>query len=207
MTLTALTIFAFAILVAAASPGPAIAAILARVIGRGTAGVPAFIGGIVLGDITWLAVAVLGLSFVASSFEMIFAVIKYAGAAYLLFIAYKLWTAPAKPVDLEDVSNVDGQPLRSFVGGLLLTLGNPKTIAFYLALTPTLIDVSRIDLVSYAELAAIIAVVLVFVLGGYALAAARARKVFRSTRAMKMLNRIGGSVMAGAAAAIATRQA
>ncbi|TXJ15670.1 MAG: LysE family translocator [Afipia sp.] len=207
MTLTALTIFAFAILVAAASPGPAIAAILARVIGRGTAGVPAFIGGIVLGDITWLAVAVLGLSFVASSFEMIFAVIKYAGAAYLLFIAYKLWTAPAKPVDVEDVSNVDGQPLRSFVGGLLLTLGNPKTIAFYLALTPTLIDVSRIDLVSYAELAAIIAVVLVFVLGGYALAAARARKVFRSTRAMKMLNRIGGSVMAGAAAAIATRQA
>jgi len=207
MTLTALTIFAFAILVAAASPGPAIAAILARVIGRGTAGVPAFIGGIVLGDITWLAVAVLGLSFVASSFEMIFAVIKYAGAAYLLFIAYKLWTAPTKPVDIEDVSNVDGQPLRSFVGGLLLTLGNPKTIAFYLALTPTLIDVSRIDLVSYAELAAIIAVVLVFVLGGYALAAARARKVFRSTRAMKMLNRIGGSVMAGAAAAIATRQA
>ena len=207
MTLTALTIFAFAILVAAASPGPAIAAILARVIGRGTAGVPAFIGGIVLGDITWLAVAVLGLSFVASSFEMIFAVIKYAGAAYLLFIAYKLWTAPAKPVDLEDVSNVDGQPLRSFVGGLLLTLGNPKTIAFYLALTPTLIDVSRIDLVSYAELAAIIAVVLVFVLGGYALAAARARKLFRSPRAMKMLNRIGGSVMAGAAAAIATRQA
>lgn len=207
MTPTALTIFAFAILVAAASPGPAIAAILARVIGRGTAGVPAFIGGIVLGDITWLAVAVLGLSFVASSFEMIFAVIKYAGAAYLLFIAYKLWTAPAKPVDVEDASNVDGQPLRSFVGGLLLTLGNPKTIAFYLALTPTLIDVSRIDLVSYAELAAIIAVVLVFVLGGYALAAARARKVFRSTRAMKMLNRIGGSVMAGAAAAIATRQA
>ena len=88
-----------------------------------------------------------------------------------------------------------------------MTLGNPKTIAFYLALTPTLIDVSRVDFVSYAELAAIIAVVLVFVLGGYALAAARARKLFRSPRAMKMLNRIGGSVMAGAAAAIATRQA
>lgn len=207
MTPTALMIFAFAILVAAASPGPAIAAILARVIGRGTAGVPAFIGGIVLGDITWLAIAVLGLSFVANSFEMIFALIKYAGAAYLLFIAYRLWTAPAKPVDVDDVGKVDGQPLRSFVGGLLLTLGNPKTIAFYLALTPTLIDVSRIDLVSYAELAGIIAVVLVFVLGGYALAAARARKLFRSPRAMKMLNRVGGSVMAGAAAAIATRQA
>ncbi len=60
MDVTALTIFALAILVAAAAPGPAIAALLARVIGRGTAGVPAFIGGIVLGDLTWLAVAVLG---------------------------------------------------------------------------------------------------------------------------------------------------
>lgn len=206
MTITALTIFALAILVAAASPGPAIAALLARVIGRGTAGVPAFIGGIVLGDITWLAIAVLGLSFVADSFQIIFSVIKYAGTAYLLYIAYRLWTAPAVAVDLSLVDNVDGKPLRSFLGGLLLTLGNPKTIAFYLALTPTLIDVSRIDLVSYAELAVIIAVVLVFVLGGYALAAARARKLFRSPRAMKLLNRIGGSVMAGAAAAIATRQ-
>lgn len=207
MTITALTIFALAILVAAASPGPAIAALLARVIGRGTAGVPAFIGGIVLGDITWLAIAVLGLSFVANSFQMIFTVIKYAGAVYLLYIAYRLWTASATPVDVNSADNVDGKPLRSFFGGLLLTLGNPKTIAFYLALTPTLIDVSRIDLVSYAELAGIIAVVLVLVLGGYALVAVRARTLFRSPRAMKLLNRVGGSVMAGAAAAIATRQA
>ncbi|MEH2511897.1 threonine/homoserine/homoserine lactone efflux protein [Nitrobacteraceae bacterium AZCC 1564] len=205
MDVTALTIFALAILVAAASPGPAIAALLARVIGRGTAGVPAFIGGIVLGDITWLAVAVLGLSFVANSFAVIFAIIKYVGAAYLLFIAWRLWTAPATPVDVNAATNVDGKPLRSFLGGLLLTLGNPKTIAFYLALTPTLIDVSRIDFIGYAELAGIIAIVLVFVLGGYALAAARARSLFRSSRAMRLLNRIGGTVMAGAAAAVATR--
>lgn len=205
MNATALMIFALAILVAAASPGPAIAAILARVIGRGTAGVPAFIGGIILGDIVWLAIAVLGLSFVASSFQMIFAVIKYAGAAYLLYIAWRLWTAPATPVDVDAADNVDGKPLRSFFGGLLLTFGNPKTIAFYLALTPTLIDVSRIDLISYAELAGIIVVVLAFVLGGYALAAARARSLFRSPRAMRLLNRISGTVMAGAAATIATR--
>lgn len=205
MNTTALMIFALAILVAAASPGPAIAAILARVIGRGTAGVPAFIGGIILGDIIWLAIAVLGLSFVANSFQMIFAVIKYVGAGYLLYIAWRLWTAPATPVDVDAADNVDGKPLRSFFGGLLLTLGNPKTIAFYVALTPTLIDVSRIDLVSYAELAGIIVVVLAFVLGAYALAAARARSLFRSPRAMRLLNRISGTVMAGAAATIATR--
>ena len=207
MTPAALSIFALAILVAAASPGPAIAALLARVIGRGTAGVPAFIAGIVLGDITWLAIAVLGLSFVASSFQMIFSIIKYAGAIYLLYLAYRLWTAPVVVVDVNAADNIDGKPLRSFLSGLLLTLGNPKAIAFYLALTPTLIDVSRVDLVSYAELAGIIAVVLVMVFSGYALAAVRARKLFRTPGAMKLLNRISGGVMAGAAAAIATRQA
>jgi threonine/homoserine/homoserine lactone efflux protein len=205
MTIAALTIFAFAILVAAASPGPAIAALVARVIGRGTAGVPAFIGGIILGDLIWLAIAVLGLSLVATSFAMIFTVIKYVGAAYLLLIAWRLWTAPAMPVDVAAIDDVDGKPLRSFLGGLLLTLGNPKTIAFYIALTPALIDVSRIDLVSYAELAGIVAVVLTLVLGGYALAAAKARNLFRSPQAVKLLNRIGGGVMAGAAAAVATR--
>jgi threonine/homoserine/homoserine lactone efflux protein len=205
MTVAALTIFAFAILVAAASPGPAIAALVARVIGRGTAGVPAFIGGIILGDLIWLAIAVLGLSLLATSFAMIFTVIKYVGAAYLLLIAWRLWTAPAMPVDVTAIDNVDGKPLRSFLGGLLLTLGNPKTIAFYIALTPALIDVSRVDLVSYAELAGIVAVVLTLVLGGYALAAAKARNLFRSPRAVKLLNRVGGGVMAGAAAAIATR--
>jgi len=206
MDLAGLLVFGVAIFIAAASPGPAIAALVARVIGRGLAGVPAFIGGIILGDLTWLAIAVLGLSLVAQSFEIVFTAIKYLGAAYLLFLAWKMWTAPAQEIDVSAMAvRSEARSLRSFVGGLLLTLGNPKTIAFYVALTPTLIDVHRIDFVTYAELAGVIVIALVIVLGGYTLAAARARALFKSARALKLLNRTGGALMASAAAAVATR--
>ena len=62
MDLAALLLFAGTLLVAAASPGPGIAALVARVIGRGADGAPAFAAGLVLGDLVWLAVATLGLA-------------------------------------------------------------------------------------------------------------------------------------------------
>src|SRR5215470_5286854 len=93
MDLAALVIFASTLLVAAASPGPAITALVARVIGRGVAGAPAFAAGLVLGDLMWLAVATLGLAVVAQTFHEVFLVIKYIGAGYLIYLAYRMWTA------------------------------------------------------------------------------------------------------------------
>ena len=94
MDLAALLVFAGALVVAAASPGPTIAALVARVIGRGLDGAAAFTAGLMLGDLVWLAVAILGLAVVAQTFHEVFLVIKYAGAAYLLYLAYRMWTAP-----------------------------------------------------------------------------------------------------------------
>src|SRR5207302_7235418 len=79
MDLTALIVFATALLVAAASPGPGIIAIVARVIGRGSRGAAAYSAGFVIGDLVWLTVAILGLSVVAQAFAQVFLVIKYAG--------------------------------------------------------------------------------------------------------------------------------
>jgi threonine/homoserine/homoserine lactone efflux protein len=95
--------------------------------------------------------------------------------------------------------------LRLFLAGLALTLGNPKVVAFYLALLPNLIDLARVGVVGYVELASICVVVLTVVFGAYVIAAARARALFRSTRAMRLLNRTGGTMMAGAAVAVAAK--
>ena len=99
MDLTALLIFTAALLVAAASPGPGIVALVARVIGGGLAGVAPFVAGLILGDLLWLAAAVLGLAVVAHTFHEAFVVVKFAGAAYLLYLAYRMWTAPAEATD------------------------------------------------------------------------------------------------------------
>jgi threonine/homoserine/homoserine lactone efflux protein len=99
MSIESLVVFAVALFVAAASPGPGIAAIVARVLGRGTAGALAFTAGVATGDVVWLTVAVTGLAALASAFDGVFTVVKYAGAAYLLFIAWKLWNAPPLPTN------------------------------------------------------------------------------------------------------------
>ena len=204
MDLAALVLFASTLLVAAASPGPAVAALVARVIGRGADGAPAFAAGLILGDLVWLAVATLGLAVVAQTFHEVFLVIKYAGAAYLIYLAYRMWTAKVEPNDLAVDRRPDGQ-MRLFVAGLALTLGNPKVVAFYLALLPNLIDLARVGIIGYVELASIAVVVLTVVFGAYVVAAARARALFSSARAMRLLNRAGGTMMAGAAVAVASK--
>jgi len=204
MDLTALLIFAGALLVAAASPGPGIVALVARVIGGGLAGVAPFVAGLILGDLLWLAAAVLGLAVVAHTFHEAFVAIKFAGAAYLLYLAYRMWTAPAQSTVIAESSRRDSNS-SLFLAGLSVTLGNPKVAGFYLALLPNLIDLGHVDMLGYAEMAGISIAVLTVVLSGYALMAARARIFFRSPRAARLFNRTGGTLMAGAAIAVATK--
>jgi threonine/homoserine/homoserine lactone efflux protein len=204
MDLTALLIFTGALLVAAASPGPGIVALVARVMGGGLAGVVPFLAGLILGDLIWLAAAVLGLAVVAHTFHEAFAVIKFAGAAYLLYLAYRMWTAPAEAATVAAAPRRD-RSATLFLAGLSVSLGNPKVAGFYLALLPNLIDLGQVDLLGYAELAGLCIAVLTVVLGGYALAAARARSLFNSPRAVRWFNRTGGTLMAGAAIAVASK--
>ena len=204
MDLTALLIFTGALLVAAVSPGPGIVALVARVIGGGLAGIVSFVAGLILGDLIWLAAAALGLAVVAHTFHEIFVAIKFAGAAYLLYLAYRMWTAPAEAIETAEPSSRDrGASL--FLAGLSVSLGNPKVIGFYLALLPNLIDLGHVGLFGYAELAGLCVAVLTVVLGAYALTAARARALFKSRRAVRLFNRTGGTLMAGAAVAVASK--
>ncbi|NIX75708.1 LysE family translocator [Microvirga terricola] len=204
MDLTGLLVFSTALLIAAASPGPGIAAIVARVLGRGTKGAVAFTAGVAIGDVVWLTFAIVGLAALAQTFHEVFLVIKWAGIAYLLYIAYKLWTAPAVAREVE-ANEVYEHPAKLFLGGLAVTMGNPKVMVFYLALLPTILDLTKVTMLGYVELVAATLAVLTVVLGAYIVLAARARRLFTSAKAIKALNRTTGTVMAGAAAAIAAR--
>jgi threonine/homoserine/homoserine lactone efflux protein len=204
MDITALLIFAGALLVGAVSPGPGVVALVARVIGGGLASVAPFVVGLILGDLVWLAAAVLGLAVLAQTFHQVFVVMKFVGAAYLLYLAFRMWTAPA------EMHPVAAEPQQRGTAGLFLTglsvaLGNPKVVGFYLALLPNLIDLGRVGVLGYAELASLCVLILTAVFGTYALIAARARTLLRSARAVRLLNRTGGALMAGAAVAVATK--
>jgi threonine/homoserine/homoserine lactone efflux protein len=203
LDLTSLLVFAGALLVAAASPGPGIAAIVARVLGRGMNGTVAFTAGVALGDVVWLTVAVLGLAVVAQTFQPLLLAIKYAGAAYLLYLAWKMWTAPVAHDVAPDASDV--KRLRLFLAGLAVTLGNPKVMVFYLALLPNIIRLEAVTVWGWLELSLVVLAVLTVVFGAYVALAARTRRLFVSPRAMRMVNRGSGTMMASAAVAIAAK--
>jgi threonine/homoserine/homoserine lactone efflux protein len=200
LDVTALVLFAAALAVAAGSPGPSIAALVARVLSRGPRSVLPFLAAMWIGEAVWLACAVFGLAMLAQSFQMAFAVLKWAGVAYLGWLAWKMWTAPTDADRLPDATS----PLRLFATGLAVTLGNPKIMVFYLALLPSLLDLSAITLAGWAELTLVMLLVLIAVDLAWVIAAGRARHLFRTPAGRRLANRLSAGMMAGAAGAIAT---
>jgi threonine/homoserine/homoserine lactone efflux protein len=205
MDITALAIFAVALFLSAGSPGPSIVALVAQVLVRGWRNVLPFLVAMWIGEIVWLTLAIAGLALIAETFHLAFLVIKYCGVAYLLYLAWRMWTAPA-PAGVEaDAETTSGSPIAMFLTGLTVTLGNPKIMVFYLALLPTLVDLGRVTFAGWTALSLTMLAVLAAVDLGYVALAARARRLLASPRAMRLANRGAAAAMGGAAAAIATR--
>ncbi len=205
MTLTGFIAYSGALALAAAIPGPGVTALVARALGSGFRSSLFMSLGLIVGDLTYLTAVVLGLAFIAQSFGMMFLVIKWLGVAYLAWLAWTFWTSGITPEKVE-ARKGEGGPVAAFVSGLVLTLGNPKTMIFYLAITPTVIDLKSIAPADYGILVAITVVVLLVVLVPYLALASQARWLLRTPRALKALNRAAAGFMAGAALAIAARQ-
>jgi len=202
--LSALFIFALALLVAASSPGPSIAALVARVLVRGWQEVAPFVAAMWIGKAIWLITAAVGLAALAETFYWAFVVVKYCGVIYLLYLAWHMWQASVADGAASKAPRA-GSPVRMFLAGLAVTLGNPKIMAFYLALLPTIIDLDGVTAFGLLQLAVTMLVVLAAVDIAYVALAARARLLLRSPRALRLVNRISATAMGGAAAAIATR--
>ena len=123
MTLTSLLIFAGVYFAAVATPGPGVAALVARVLGQGLRGVAPFIAGYFVGDMVWLILAATGLAVIAKTFATLFIAIKFAGAAYLLYLAWRMATAEAV---LGAAPAAASRGWRAFLGSLSLTLGKSQ---------------------------------------------------------------------------------
>lgn len=203
MPIDHLLVFAAAYFAVVILPGPAVTALLARVLARGPRGAAAFIAGIAAGALIWLAAAAAGLAAMAAVFAPLFMVIRYAGAAYLLWLAWKLWTAPLHQVAAND--EADGGHKGLFLTGLAINLGNPKAIVFFLALLPSVVDLGQLTPLVFGVLSVTVVVIVCGVFGAYTVLAVRARRLFASPRAIRLVNRGSGIAVAGAAVAIAAR--
>ncbi len=196
MDLFTLATFTIAYAIAVLVPGPGVAAVVARALGGGFKGAFPMVLGILAGDLVYFVFAVFGLAAVASLFGPVFVFVRWAGAAYLLYIAWKFWTA--KP-GAEQMKPKNEGRWKTFLAGFSLTMGNPKTIVFYLAILPTVIPLDQMNPLAFVELTAIVVIVLLIIGCGYAWLASAAREMFKSEKALGRLNKTAGAMMATAA--------
>ncbi len=134
-------LFVVASLVLLLTPGPAVLYIVARSVEQGRAAGLISVLGIHLGTIVHIIAAAIGLSALVVSSALAFAIVKYLGAAYLIWIGIR--TLMAKGPDPE-APMVPAEPLhRAFRDGFVVNLFNPKTAIFFLAFLPQFVDPAR----------------------------------------------------------------
>jgi len=184
--------------VAIAVPGPGVIAVIARALGSGFRAVLPATLGILMGDLILMTLSAFGLALVAQAMGQLFLVVKIAGGLYLLYLGYKYWTADV-PETGEVVPQSTGRGVLAYLG---LTLGNPKAIAFFVALLPVAVNPRELNWAGYLQLVAATFVLIPAITLGYAALAAQLSRFVASRKARKRINKGAGAVMAGAGALI-----
>ena len=193
--------FFLAMTLLAASPGPGVFAAVSRSLSTGFRSSIFMILGIVLGDLIFLVFAIFGLSTIALLLGRLFFLLKIAGGLYLIWLGWYTWNR--KPEKGEPAANGGiRSDWNSFLGGLLVTLGNPKVILFYMGFLPTFFNLETLTLVDGVVIVAIVCFVLMFVLGWYCFSASRTRRLFSGHKAMTRIQRGAGAVMIVAGVAV-----
>ncbi|WJV56154.1 LysE family translocator [Prodigiosinella aquatilis] len=184
---------------AAAIPGPGMTALVARSVSGGAVAGFSMLFGLIIGDLTYLSFAVFGLAVVAHSYSALFTLIRWGAAAYLAWLAWQFWAHNPKTINIDQKIR-RGELTSAWLSGLTITLGNPKTIAFYLALLPLVISLDTVSLRSWGlvlvplTISVLLAVGAMFILG-----ALKIRHFLASTHAQRLLFRTAAFIMAAAA--------
>ena len=191
--------FAAASAVLLAIPGPTILLVISYALGHGRKIAGATVAGVALGDFTAMTASMLGLGALLATSAAIFTVLKWVGAAYLVWLGIKLWKAPVGNDSGSTLETSPAErPLRIFVHTYAVTALNPKSILFFVAFLPQFLDLSRplfaqmaIFETTFLTLATINAAL-------YAWLAAAAGSTIRKPNVRRIVNRLGGSLLIGA---------
>jgi threonine/homoserine/homoserine lactone efflux protein len=184
----ALAAFAAASIALLVVPGPSVLYIVARSAHQGRSAGLVSVLGIHTGSIVHVAAAALGVSAILASSVVAFGVVKYAGAAYLIWLGVRALRRPEEP-------SADGtlpRPSlrRVYAQGVVVNVLNPKTALFFLAFLPQFVDVSRGSVTTQVLLLGVTFIALGFVSDGmYALLAARISRSVRGRARWERLHR------------------
>ena len=122
-----------------AIPGPTVVLIISYALGHGRRAASSTVAGVALGDFTAMTASLLGLGALLAASATLFMVLKWAGAAYLIYLGVKLWRAPVAEQVADVVVPVERHG-RIFLHAYAVTALNPKSIVFFIAFLPQFLD-------------------------------------------------------------------
>ncbi|MDC8784840.1 LysE family transporter [Roseateles koreensis] len=155
--------------------------------------------GLILGILTQIMLVGVGLGALIAASSLGFAIVKWAGVAYLVWMGVQQWRAPAKPLVQQDEAGAAQVTLRQLVlRGWMLNAVNPKGTVFLLAVMPQFLNLHQPLLPQYLAISATLMFTDLVVMAGYTVLAARVLKALRSPQQVKALNRTFGSLFIAA---------
>jgi threonine/homoserine/homoserine lactone efflux protein len=179
--------------------------VVSYALGRGRRVAAPVAVGVALGDLTAMTLSMLGVGALLESSAMLFTALKWLGAAYLIWLGIKLWRAGGT---LEAQARTDAVPrLRMLGHAWLVTTLNPKSIVFFVAFLPQFLNPAGNFWLQMAIFEATFVTLAFANAFGYALLGARAARLAASPRAMRLVNRAGGTALIAAGAAAVTARA
>jgi homoserine/homoserine lactone efflux protein len=178
-------------------PGPNVALIVANSLRFGVSAGLLTVAGTSAAMVAQLTVASLGVTAIFGALAEAFWTLRWLGVAYLVWLGIRAWREPAS--DLSETRAAP--PSKTFGRGFLVSLTNPKTLAFYAAFLPQFLDPAKPLGPQMAILSLTFVAVAVIIDSGWALLAARARSVV--ARFGRLRNRLTGTALIGAALGLA----
>jgi threonine/homoserine/homoserine lactone efflux protein len=194
MSLQLYLAFVAACIALALLPGPIVTLLIANGLRHGTRAALINIAGAQVGLAIVIGIVAIGLTSLMATLGYWFDWVRFAGAAYLVWLGIKLIRAPVEGID----ADAPPPPPRGgfFLQGLLVLLSNPKVLVFFGAFIPQFMDMSK-DHVSQVTLLGVTFMVIAGITDGlYALLAGRARSFF-SARRTRLVSRVSGGFMIG----------
>lgn len=189
--------FVFASAALLAIPGPTVMLVVSYALGHGRRTGWATVPGVTLGDFTAMTVSLLGAGAIVAASATLFMVLKFAGAAYLVWLGIQLWRAdPSRPTISVPVRKVG--PRLMFWNAFLVTALNPKGIVFFIAFVPQFVAAESPLLSQFIILEVTFLALAAVNVALWAVLAGEMRSRFQSPKMLQLTNRIGGCFLIGA---------
>ncbi len=203
MTLSAsLTLF-LSMAILALIPGPGVLVVVSRTLSLGLRQGFITAAGIVAGDYVFILLALFGLAALAEVMGGLFIIVKYLGAAFLIWLGVSLVLSRRQKLSPAEVKSSGG--LSSFVVGLFTTLSNPKAILFYASFFPAFLDLSTVALQDVCMIFMVTTLAVGGVMCAYAYFSHKAKSTIHNAQRSSALTYGSGALLVGSGLFVAAR--